>query len=153
MSWKPVVREIEMEIKAYHYTPGPLGLRWLEALKKGVIMAASCDRCGYVFIPPKIYCPRCFSEVSQLVELKEKPYLASYTIIYKDFEGRELERPIVLGLIRFRGVAGGLIHYIEAPIDRITRGAELEPVFRRDRRGSITDIEFFRISGTQASSD
>ncbi len=145
-SAEPHVREIEMEIKAYHYTPGPLGLRWLEGLKKGIITAAKCERCGNIFIPPKIYCPRCFSEVDHLVELNEKPYLASYTIIYRSFEGERLGKPVIVGLIRFRGVSGGLIHYIEGPGEKLAIGAPLEPVFKGERRGSITDIEYFRLT-------
>ncbi len=143
---KPQVREIEMEIRAYHYTPGPLGLRWLEELRRGSIKAAKCDRCGNIFMPPKIYCPKCFSEVDQLVEIREKPYLASYTVIYRDFDGKELEKPVIVGLIRFRGVGGGLIHYIEGPVEKLAIGATLEPVFRANRRGSITDIEYFKLS-------
>ncbi len=142
---KPQIREIEMEIKAYHYTPGPLGLRWLEGIKKGIIMAAKCKKCGNIFIPPKIYCPKCFSEVEDLVELREKPYLASYTIIYRDFNGERLSTPVIVGLVRFKGVDGGLIHYIEGPVEKLAIGASLEPVFRSERRGSITDIEHFRL--------
>jgi len=148
MVGKPYVREIEMEINAYHYTPGPLGTKWLEALKNGIIMAARCERCGLTYIPPKIYCPRCFSEVGQLVEVKGKPYLASYSVIYRDFEGRALEEPLVVGLIRFEGVEGGMIHYVKAPLDRISIGMRLEPVFKSERRGSITDIEYFRPAQT-----
>jgi uncharacterized OB-fold protein len=141
---KPYVREIEMEINAYHYTPGPIGLKWLEELKKGSILAALCDRCGLKYIPPKIYCPRCFSEVTRLVEISGKPYLAGFTIVYRDFDGNQLEEPIIVGLIKFEGVEGGLIHYIRAQPERVSIGMKLEPVFKSERRGSITDIEYFR---------
>jgi uncharacterized OB-fold protein len=141
---KPYIKDIEMEIKAYHYTPGPLGLRWLEGLKRGSILAASCDRCGYKYIPPKIYCPRCFHEVNSLIEVSGKPYLAGFSVIYRDFSGKQLEEPVIIGLIRFEGVEGGLIHYIRAPLEKLSIGIKLEPVFRSERRGSITDIEYFR---------
>ncbi|MEM1610449.1 MAG: Zn-ribbon domain-containing OB-fold protein [Sulfolobales archaeon] len=146
MNWneKPYVREIEMEINAYHYTPGSIGLRWLEGIKRGSILAALCDKCGLKYMPPKIYCPRCFSEVTQLIEISGKPYLASYSIIYRDFDGKPLEEPVIIGFIRFEGVEGGLIHYIKAQPDRISIGMKLEPIFKSERRGSITDIEYFR---------
>lgn len=142
---RPAVFDVEMEIRAYHYTPGPLGLRWLEEIRRGSIKAARCQKCGLAFIPPKIYCPSCFHEVSQLVEIEGKPYLAGYTIMYRDFGGKLLEKPLVVGLIMFPGVSGGLIHYVEARPEDLKTGAALEPVFRKERRGSITDIEYFRI--------
>ncbi len=136
-------KEIEMEINAYHYTAGPLGTKWLESLREGVLKAAKCSRCGIIFIPPKIYCPKCFSEAHDLVDINSEGYIESYTIIYKDNHGRRLEKPEVIALIRFPGVFGGLIHRVSIDPEEIKMGIKVKPLSRKERRGSITDIEVF----------
>ena len=136
-------KEVEMEIRAYHYTAGPLGTKWLEALKQGVLKAAKCSKCGAIYMPPKIYCPRCFSEVSELVDINSEGFVESYTIIYRDSEGKRLEKPEIMALIRFPGVYGGLIHRINIDPKEIRIGIKVKPVFREIRRGSIDDIEYF----------
>ncbi|MEM0043752.1 MAG: Zn-ribbon domain-containing OB-fold protein [Sulfolobales archaeon] len=140
-------KTVDMEINEYHYTAGPLGVKWLEALRQGVLKAARCSRCGLKFMPPKIYCPQCFSEVSELVEIVEEGYVSSYTIIYVDDSGRRLEKPRVIALIRFPGVFGGLIHEVKADPKDIKSGMRVRPVFRDERRGSITDIMYFEKTG------
>lgn len=136
-------RETEMEINAYHYTAGPLGTEWLKALREGVLKAAVCSKCGLRFIPPKIYCPRCFSRVSELVDISGEGYVDSYTIIYFDDSGRRLEKPEIIALIRFPGVFGGLIHRVAADPSDVKIGMRVKPVFSSSRRGSIRDIEYF----------
>ncbi|MGC9148386.1 MAG: Zn-ribbon domain-containing OB-fold protein [Sulfolobales archaeon] len=136
-------KNIEMEINAYHYTAGPLGTKWLDALKDGKLKAARCSRCGTIYIPPKIYCPKCYSEATDLVEINDTGYIESYAIIYRDNQGRKLEKPEIIALIRFPGVYGGLIHRVNIDPKEIKIGIKVKPVFRKERRGSINDIEYF----------
>lgn len=136
----------EMEINAYHYTAGPLGTAWLEALRTGVLKAARCSKCGTRFLPPRLYCPRCFSEVSELVEIEGEGYIDTYSVIYYDDSGRRLEEPVVIAVIRFDGVYGGLIHRVKIDPREVRRGLKVRPVFRSERRGSLTDIEYFVVS-------
>jgi len=45
----------------YNVTAGTAYSRFLEGLKNGKIYGTYCNRCGHVFVPPKMYCPYCFS--------------------------------------------------------------------------------------------
>jgi uncharacterized OB-fold protein len=68
-----------MEIEAYIYTAGPVGTKWLEALKAGRLTAAYCPKCGRLFMPPKMFCPYDFEEVKELREVEPVGIVETYT--------------------------------------------------------------------------
>ncbi|BBD72075.1 hypothetical protein HS1genome_0464 [Sulfodiicoccus acidiphilus] len=131
--------EVRMEIDAYEYTPGPMGDKWLEELKQGRLTASKCSSCGTVFLPPKLYCPVCRGEAKELVPTG-KGRAVNVVQVKVDDEGKKLTRPVKLALIRFDGIFGGLLHYVS---DEVEEGDQVKPKFKVERRGSITDIEFF----------
>jgi uncharacterized OB-fold protein len=47
----------------------------------------------------------------------------------------------VLAFIKFPGVEGGLIHYVKTDRPRI--GMKVRPRWREEKRGLVTDIEYF----------
>jgi hypothetical protein len=130
--------------QGYTYTAGPVGTRFLGALREGKIAGGRCSLCGRTHVPPRSYCQHDFGEVRELVELGEA-YLEAYTVIHMDHDGRSLGKPVVLGLVRFPNTVGGIIHYINADPERLVVGSRLRPVFKdpKERRGSVTDILYF----------
>jgi len=134
----------EIEINAYHYTAGPVGTRWLEALKNGELKVAKCNKCGTRFLPPKLYCPKCFSEVSELESISGEGYIDTYSVIYYNDSGERMPEPVIIALIRFEGIYGGIIHKVKTDPKKIRIGMRVKPVFRRDKKGSIDDIEYFQ---------
>ena len=46
------------------------------------LMAAKCNECGTIFLPPKPMCTRCLSTNLKWIELEGVGKLLSYTIIY-----------------------------------------------------------------------
>ena len=141
----------KIDVPKYIYPVGKGGERFAEGLKKGEIYAAYCENCDNYMMPPTAYCPRCFSEIKDYKKVTHA-YLDLYTILWKDFNGNDLDEPIVYGFIRFevdeRDVEGGLIHRlkIEDP-SKLVLGVPVEPRFKpaKERRGLITDIEYFEI--------
>lgn len=130
-----------MEIEAYVYTAGPVGTKWLENLKAGKLTAAYCPKCGRLFLPPKMFCPYDFEEVRELREIGQTGVVESYTVIERDLSGERLPERKVLAFIRFPGVEGGIIHYVKA--EGLAIGMKVKPKWRSERRGSVTDIEYF----------
>lgn len=130
-----------MEIEAYVYTAGPVGTKWLEALKSGRLTAAYCPRCGRLFLPPKMYCPFDFEEVKELREIETVGVVESFTVIERDFYGEKLPERKILAFIKFPGVEGGLIHYLKTTKPAV--GMRVKPRWRAERVGLITDIEYF----------
>lgn len=50
--------------------------------KEGKLMAAKCNKCGKLLLPPRPVCTNCLSEDFEWVELKRKGKLLTYTVIY-----------------------------------------------------------------------
>lgn len=130
-----------MEIEAYVYTAGPIGAKWLEALRSRRLTAAYCPNCKRLFLPPKLYCPRCFGEVSELKDIEPVGVVESFTVVTRDFHGQPLREPVALAFIKFPGVDGGLIHYVKA--QGLEIGMRVRPKWREERKGLVTDIEYF----------
>lgn len=111
LSWTEV-----MEVEEYEYTAGVAGEEFLKKLEERKILSSRCPRCGKVYVPARLYCEDCFvrAEFKELDEKGEnKPYLDTYTIVYADDNGNKLEKPQIIGLVRFKGTIGGLLAFID----------------------------------------
>ncbi|MCI2415768.1 MAG: Zn-ribbon domain-containing OB-fold protein [Candidatus Aramenus sp.] len=96
----------------YSYTAGQALSKFLLGLKDGKILGRKCPKCGRVYVPPRMYCEKCFVENVDYVEVAN-PYLDAFTVVYYDNEGRKLDKPVTLGLVRFEETVGGLLAYVE----------------------------------------
>jgi hypothetical protein len=122
VSWDKSVKESikwhdNMEVEKYEYTVGPAGEEFFKGLKQGKIIGSKCSKCGKIYIPARTYCENCFVKINNYVEIKkEEAYVDTYTIIYKDDEGRQLDKPIYIAMIRFPNTVGGLLCYAEGNV-------------------------------------
>ncbi len=108
-------------------------------------VAGKCPSCEKLFIPPRIYCEECFEEINEFVEIKELPYIYSYTFLFKDLEDNDLKEPEIVVFLKWENVEGGIIHRLkEVEIEEISFGIKVEPVFKEKREGNINDILYFR---------
>jgi len=132
----------------YLYTLGVAGERFFKAIKdNSVIMGAKCDKCGVVYLPPRLYCEVCFSELKEWVDVGKRGYVYTYTIAYVDHDGKPLDKPIIYALIRINGTVGGILHKLgEVDPEKVYIGMEVEAVLKppEQRTGSINDILYFR---------
>jgi hypothetical protein len=129
----------EMEAD-YIYTPGIAGERFFLELKNGKILGTRCRRCRIVYLPPRIYCEKCFHPLEEWVDCGRRGKVHTYTIAYKNKNGK----PEIIAFIRIAD--GGLIHYLDTSPEEVEVGMEVEAVFREEeeRKGSIMDILHFR---------
>lgn len=119
MSWEKVGKEDKlltwndiMQAEEYVYTVGLAGEEFFNGLKQRKIIGSRCPKCGKVYLPPRLYCEDCFVK-NEYLELNDaKPYIDSYTIVYKDTEGERLKIPQTIALIRFQKVSGGLLAFV-----------------------------------------
>ncbi len=136
-----------METETYLYTTGLLAEKFLMAIKEeGKIKAAYCPRCEKLFLPVRSFCIFCGREVGELRETEQEGYIESYTEVKLNSFEEELKKPIIVALIRFKDVTGGLIHRV-SPIEEVKIGARVKPVFKekQERKGSLDDIEYFEV--------
>ncbi len=69
-----------------------------EALKQNKLLGLKCS-CGRVSSSPRMVCPACGSTDLQVVELKGKGKIMTFTSIFVVPEGREPECPYVIALV------------------------------------------------------
>ncbi|MBM4444129.1 MAG: Zn-ribbon domain-containing OB-fold protein [Chloroflexi bacterium] len=137
------------DVKLYgQYTYGIAGERFFREIKdNGRIMGTRCQKCQLVYLPPRIYCERCFAELKEWVEVEGKGRVHSYTAVHVDLDGNRLNEPILMAIVEFPGIYGGFVHKLGEIEPRDVRiGLKVEVVLKREeeREGSILDIEYFK---------
>jgi len=132
----------------YVYTLGVVGERFFKEIKEnGRIMGAKCPRCNIVYLPPRLYCEKCFEKLEEWVDIGKKGVIHTFTVATIDVDGSKLEKPVIYALIKFDGAHGGIIHKIgETEPEKVKIGMKVEAVFKppSERKASINDIEYFK---------
>jgi len=130
----------------YRWALGKAGERFFTELKLNrKIMGTKCRQCGRVLVPPRIFCEECFVEDMEWVEVTPKGSLLTFGDCYFSTDGKKLEEPWMLGIVRLAGSDGGLIHFIrEARPEDLRIGMQMEAVFKDKPEGNIMDILYFR---------
>ncbi len=127
------------------YTVGVAGERFLRELMAGRFLGTRCDPCDRVYLPPSLFCPRCFAALEEWKEVGPQGTVRAVTKAYRGVDGGPLDRPETLALIQLDGADGLLAHRIGGS-EGVEIGARVEPVFREaaERVGSILDVRHFR---------
>ena len=137
------------DVKLYgQYTYGIAGERFFREIKdNGRLTGTKCQKCQLIYLPPRIYCERCFGELNEWVEIEGKGRVHSYTVVHIDLNGNRLSEPVLMVIVEFPGVYGGLVYKLgEVNSDDIRIGQEVEAVLKpeNEREGSILDIKYFK---------
>jgi uncharacterized OB-fold protein len=126
----------------YVYTAGVAGERFLRGLQEGKILAAKCDNCGRMYLPPKMYCVECFAEIRNFVEVGPQARVKALAQSHFDFHGNKIDKPMTFAFLEFKGVIGGILHYAGGGLEVGSRAtARFRP--RSERKGTVLDIEGF----------
>lgn len=141
-------RQVRGEVPIHHrYTLGVAGERFFKAMRDGrQLLASPCPKCRERILPPKMYCERCFEETSDDWAPVDGPgYVRSFTVVYKSLEEEPLDPPVIVALVSWEGVRGGLVHRIEGVSpEQVTMGMAVEPEWAEERMGAMSDISHFR---------
>ena len=135
----------------YSWSTGPTLARFLSGLKQRKILGTRCPRCQRVLVPARLFCPRCFVDTTEWLEIPDRGHLRTFTIVNYTYEGQPKPPPYILGIIDLEGAGVGFLHFvggidltdIEAAARRLRPGLSLRAVWREERQGRITDIEHF----------
>jgi hypothetical protein len=63
------------------------------------LMGVKCQKCNFVFTPPRPTCPHCESSKLTWIELSGKGKIATYTVIYVGPSELSSETPYVIGVV------------------------------------------------------
>ena len=141
------IRYVEGEFPLeYSYTMGLAGERFFRELKeKGRIYSVRCKSCNLRYVPPRIYCERCFEEPGEWSPVPEVGTVRSFAVSY--YKGdHALPKPVIFALVGFGDICGGLVHRLSrVNPDQVHVGLKVKPILKnpKERTGSILDIEHF----------
>ncbi len=138
----------DMEADHYFYGAGVMGQRFFEALRdEGKLLGSRCERCDWTYVPPRLYCERCFAELKELRDVGLRGRVKAFTVVYVNKQGEPLDPPEVFALIEFGPNITPFLHKLgDAPPERVHVGMVVEAVLKppAEREGKITDIRYFR---------
>ncbi len=128
------------------YTMGVAGERFFRELKdSGRFLGSRCAGCDHTYLPPSIFCPRCFAALEEWKEVGPQGTVRAVTIAHRGVGGDTLEAPETLALIQLDGANDLLAHHIDES-EGVKIGDRVEPVLKdaAQRAGSILDVRYFR---------
>ncbi len=130
------------------YTYGVAGERFFREIKDNArIMGARCPKCDVLYVPPRLYCERCFAHLDEWVEVPPRGVVHTFSVVYQDLDENPLDTPEIIAFVELDGTDGGLVHRLgEVEPDDVYVGLPVEAVFKdaAEREGAITDILYFR---------
>ena len=130
------------------YTVGIAGERFFREVKDNArFLGTRCPHCDLTYVPPMVYCERCFTRLEAWVKVASRGTVHTYTVLHIDLEGSPLAEPEIMAFVKLDGSDGGLVHRLgQVSPDEVEIGMTVEAVFkaRGEREGSILDIEYFR---------
>jgi uncharacterized OB-fold protein len=135
----------------FNYAVGIHGSKFFQALRDECrILGVRCARCGKVHVPPRRVCGECFAAMDEFVEVGPNGTIGTFTILRYAFidpeTGAQKPVPYGYGFIRFDGADTLFQHYIDIQDEsQVKIGARVAPVFAQERKGTIRDIQYFRV--------
>ena len=98
----------------FQYTQGIAGERFLrELMENRRFLGTRCAQCGYTYLPPRLYCERCFVSLEDAwVEVGPRGTVEAITVAHLDLDDEPLAEPQTMALIRLDGADGLLVHRI-----------------------------------------
>jgi len=130
------------------YTVGIAGERFFREIKDHArFLGSRCAGCGLTYMPPALFCERCFVPLDDWVEVASTGTVFTYTVLYLDLDEQPLAEPDILAYVRLDGSDGGLVHRLgEVDLDQVEIGMRVEAIWKppQEREGAIADIKYFR---------
>ncbi len=139
--------EVNQRIRANSlYYAGKMGsLFYVNLRDRQAITGVRCPKCNRVFWPPRSTCGICFSELTEVVEIGPLGTVETYTQVAYPEPIHPRKAPFVYGVIKLDGADTGITHFIdEVDYEKIHIGMRVKPVFARERKGNILDIQYFK---------
>ncbi|GIW46722.1 MAG: hypothetical protein KatS3mg078_0599 [Deltaproteobacteria bacterium] len=111
------------------------------------ILGRRCPACKRVLLPPRSFCERCFVDTLEWVKVGKEGTIEAFTIVYEQFRGLP-KPPYAIAYVLLDGASTAMVNFLkkvdlnnlQEALERIKIGARVKVVFKRKRRGRITDF-------------
>ncbi|MBN2283301.1 MAG: Zn-ribbon domain-containing OB-fold protein [Deltaproteobacteria bacterium] len=146
-------REIRTEVFVpYEVAVGPTWSTFFDYLKEERIMGTRCSKCKRIFVPPRTFCPRCFEEMEEWVQVADEGTIETWSYATLKFYAQIPEPPFITVQVRLDGCDTGFLHRIagfdlkdfEKVNRRVKLGGRVKAVWRKKKEGNINDIDYFK---------
>ncbi len=135
----------------YELALGGTWSHFYDCLKEEKIMGKKCKSCKRVFVPPRSFCPRCFEDMEQWIEVKQEGTIETWVLVNMPFFAQQLKIPFISAQIRLDGSDTGFIHQIAgidlSNFDKVREvvklGGRVRAVWSEEKKGNILDIAYF----------
>jgi len=146
-------RTIRAEIAVpYTMAVGPVWTRFFEGLKEERIWGTKCKRCSRILVPARPFCSRCFEDMEEWVEVSQEGTIVTWCYVNYKYYGLTRKIPYITCAVRLDGSDCAMRHLIGgidmSDIDKVTKrvrvGGRVKAVWRKEKRGDMEDIEYFK---------
>jgi uncharacterized protein len=137
----------------YTRSLGPVLSQFMTGLAQRTILGSrSAD--GRVYVPPAEYDPVTFSPPAGLVPVGPAGTVLTWSWQPEPREGQPLDRPFAWALIKLDGADTAMLHAVDAgSAGQMSSGLRVQPRWKANPAGRITDIECFEPAGTAPAGD
>jgi len=137
----------------YELAYGPTWTKFMEGLTQEKILGSRCSECGRVLVPARSYCPRCFIELNDFIEVSQQGTLMGWVLTDYEYYGMPTKPPFLSGFIKLDGTDCNFLHLIggidlsdaEAVRRKVKNGMKVKAVWNKEKRGHIMDIQYFTL--------
>ncbi|MFA6270477.1 MAG: Zn-ribbon domain-containing OB-fold protein [Candidatus Paceibacterota bacterium] len=135
----------------YELAYGDTWTKFFEGMKEKKIYGTKCHKCGRVLVPARSFCPRCFVDTDEWVEVSQAGMLTSWSYANYRFFGMPTEPPFISLLVRLDGTDVDFLHLLagfdlnnfEVVRKTIKKNMRVKAVWNDERRGDVMDIKYF----------
>ena len=147
-------KTIETEVRLpYRLAYGEIWTRFFEGLKEEKIFGSKCNKCGRILVPARSFCPRCFVDTNEWVEMRNRgnPYMLGLHQLQILRPARRAP-PYISALIRLDGTDVNFLHLVGGDfdmnnLDEVNRvmknGMRVKAVWEEEKLGNMFDIKYF----------
>ena len=132
----------------YAWDAGMAMSRFLEGLKKGIILGTECPKCRRVMLPPRSFCELCYRPTDTWTQLEDKGRVRTFCITRVRWDASRVDEPFFPVVIELDGGkrGTGLMHVVKGlDPSEIEVGLRVKALWKpsEERVGAITDILHF----------
>lgn len=136
----------------YRFAVGPTFYRFYEGLKEEKILGNKCPKCGKVLVPARTFCPECYVDMEDWVEVSQEGEVVAWTLANYEFFGMPTEPPFIGALIKLDGADCNFLHLVggfdlndlDTVRSKIKPGTQVKAVWTDEKRGHMLDIKYFK---------
>ena len=145
-------RTIETEVRLpYRLAYGATWTRFFEGMKEEKIYGSRCHKCDRVLVPARTFCPRCFVDTDEWVEVSQEGTVVAWVLTNYRYFAQPIEPPFISALIKLDGTDVNFLHLIGGfPLTdldevrtKVKNGMKVKAVWEEEKLGGILDIQYF----------